>query len=101
MIFIEDKLHINPIKFPKNFTKSEQIYTISLISRGTNQTYQFEAADEGTFKDYYVFSIDFSGCKNGEFEYSIGENKGLIQIGEIKHTAEEYKKDEVFIEYRN
>lgn len=102
MLFIDNKSSEISLKIPKNNSNLLSSYTMELKSQATNQSYSFSGlTDASTLTDYYTFSIDFSGVKNGEYEYKIGEDKGLIQIGKISHTNTSYNKEETFIEYKS
>lgn len=101
MLFIDNKTSQISVKMPKNNSDLLSSYTLELKSQATNQSYSFSGlTDASGYTDYYTFSINFSDVKNGEYEYRIGKDKGLIQIGKISHTHTSYKKDNTFIEYK-
>lgn len=100
MIFIDNKTTPISLKIPKNNSEFKENYTMELQSQATNQKYTFSGlTDASGLTDYYSFTIDFNSVKNGEYEYKIGEDKGLIQIGKISHTISAYTKDNTYIEY--
>lgn len=101
MIFIDNKSSEVSLKIPKNNSNFVSSYTMVLKSQATNQSYSFSGlTDASGLTDYYTFSINFNEVKKGEYEYSIGEDKGLIQIGKISHTHSAYTKDNTYIEYK-
>lgn len=102
MIFIDDKTSELSIKFPKNNYKFLTGYTLELVSQATNQVYVFTGlTDASGMTDYYTFNIDFSEVDNGEYEYKIGCDRGLIQIGNLAQGYTSYNNaDKTFIEYK-
>ncbi len=100
MVFIDTKSGRIEIKLPKNTANSAETYTLSLKSQATNQQYSFTGlTDTGGFEDYLTFSVNFNKVKTGEYEYSVGVEKGLIQVGKISHTVTAYTEDREYIEY--
>ena len=101
MVFIDTKSGKIQIKIPKNTANSAETYTLFLKSQATNQQYTFSGlTDEGGYEDYLTFSINFNKVKAGEYEYSVGVEKGLVQVGKISHTATSYTETTEYIEYQ-
>ena len=101
MVFIDTKSGKIEVKIPRNTADSAETYTLTLKSQGTNQTYTFSGlTDSGISEDYLTFSVNFNRVKEGEYEYSVGVEKGLIQIGKISHTATAYTDTREYIEYQ-
>lgn len=101
MVFVEDKTLEVELKFPKNNYDFPESYTISLKSQATNQTYEFEAVDIGELRDYYIFKLDLSEVRDGEYEYKIGSDKGVMQIGNRQSAYTGYTDNRTYIEYNS
>lgn len=109
MLFVEDKLQVTDIKVPRNCSDVFENYSFELYSQGTNAKFSFEVEDLSGISDYLVFSIDFSGVPENEYEYvvygladdeklTIG-SKGLIQIGKRTLEYSGYDDNRVYKEY--
>jgi len=49
--------------------------------------------------DYYVFHVDFSDIKDGEYTYIAGSDKGIIRIGDYNEQHVSYTSDNKNIQY--
>lgn len=70
------------VKLPNNLVKSSNPI-LHLKNTETKKEYDIELYDESTSDLWYVSVVDFSGLTNGEYEYEIDGNKGLLRIGEV------------------
>ena len=107
MVFIENKEEIEAF-YPKNTAESSDSYALLLKSLITHEILRFEVEDLGTYSNYYIFKIDFSDVKEGDYEYEIKStegdivyDRGMLRLGKIEHAAEaEYQSENnTYIEY--
>ena len=82
MIIIDNISSQITVKLPNNLVKSSKPI-LHLKNTETKKEYDIELYDESTSDLWYVSVVDFSGLTNGEYEYEIDENKGLLRIGEV------------------
>ena len=82
MVIIDSKLSEITVKFPSNLTKSNKPI-LHLKNTETKKEYDIELYDESTSDLWYVSVVDFSSLTNGEYEYEIDGNRGLLRIGEV------------------
>ena len=97
MIIIESNLFEVTVKLPNNLVKSSKPI-LHLKNTETKKEYDIELEDTSTSELWYVSVIDFSGLTNGEYEYEIDGNKGLLRIGEIM-DKKVYDKEITFKSY--
>ena len=83
MLLVKNKAE-SPITLypPKTTTKSVKEFTLTLHSISSNTDYTFPVDDTGALRDYYEVEVDFSAIPDGEYEYRIGCDRGLLWIGE-------------------
>lgn len=77
---------------PKTVTKSVKELTLRLHSISSNTDYTFPVDDTGALRDYYEVEVDFSAIPDGEYEYRIGCDSGLLIIGEYKEKCKEQNR---------
>ena len=97
MIIIESNLFEVTVKLPNNLVKSSKPI-LHLKNTETKKEYDIELEDTSTSELWYVSVIDFSGLTNGEYEYEIDGNKGLLRIGEVMNKKV-YDKEITFKSY--
>lgn len=97
MIIIDSNLSEITVKFPSNLTKSSKPI-LHLKNTETKKEYDIEFEDTSTSDLWYVSVVDFSGLTNGEYEYEIDGNKGLLRIGEVMNKKV-YDKEITFKSY--
>lgn len=90
----------NTIKIPKNNYNFLESYTLSLKSQATNKRYSFEVEDISGLTDYYTFQVDFSNVQDGEYEYSVSTDRGLVQIGLRTASVSAYTVNKAYKEYK-
>lgn len=100
MLFIDDKKVENLVKIPKNNYNFLEEYVLRLKSQATNKEYSFEVEDLSGLTDYYVFNLDFSTVQDGEYEYSVSTDKGLIQIGPRTSSLSAYTINNTYKQYK-
>ena len=96
MVIIESNLSEITVKIPNNLVKSSGI--LHLKNTETKKEYDIELYDESTSDLWYVSVVDFSGLTNGEYEYEIDGNRGLLRIGEVMNKKV-YDKEITFKSY--
>lgn len=77
---------------PKTTTKSVKELTLRLHSISSNTDYTFPVDDTGALRDYYEVEVDFSAMPDGEYQYTIGQDSGLLVIGDYKEKRKEENK---------
>jgi hypothetical protein len=77
---------------PKTVTKSVKELTLTLHSISSNTDYTFPVDDTGALRDYYEIEVDFSAMPDGEYQYTIGCDSGLLVIGDYKEKRKEQNK---------
>ena len=82
MVIINNISEQITVKLPNNLVKSSNPI-LHLKNTETKKEYDIELYDESTSDLWYVSVVDFSGLTNGEYEYEIDGNKGLLRIGEV------------------
>ena len=97
MIIINNISEQITLKLPSNLTKSSKPI-LHLKNTETKKEYDIELYDESTSDLWYVSVVDFSGFTNGEYEYEIDGNKGLLRIGEVMNKKV-YDKEITFKSY--
>ena len=86
MILIFNKSSQNEIIIPCNLPKpvepvvTLELYPVSITTREYSKIYTFELTDISTSDYFYKFNISFEGVPDGEYEYQIGGDRGLIRI---------------------
>ena len=97
MVIINNISEQITLKLPSNLTKSSKPI-LHLKNTETKKEYDIELYDESTSDLWYVSVVDFSGLTNGEYEYEIDGNKGLLRIGEVMNKKV-YDKEITFKSY--
>ena len=82
MIIIDSNLFEVTVKLPNNLVKSTKPI-LHLKNTETKKEYDIEFEDISTSDLWYVSVVDFSNLANGEYEYEIDSNLGLLRIGEV------------------
>ena len=82
MVIINNISEQITVKLPNNLVKSSKPI-LHLKNTETKKEYDIELYDESTSDLWYVSVVDFSGLTNGEYEYEIDNNLGLLRIGEV------------------
>lgn len=67
------------VKIFNNLSKSENPI-LHMVNTGTKKEYDIEIEDTSTSKMFYSAVINFDGMDEGEFEFEIDGNKGLLRI---------------------
>ena len=86
MILIFNKTSQNEIIIPCNLPKpvepvvTLELYPESITTKEYSKIYTFELTDISTSDYFYKFEISFDNVPDGEYEYQIGEDRGLIRI---------------------
>lgn len=100
MINIKDKNGLREVYFPKMRHLGITECNLVLRSELTLEEYEFFPIDDGCLNDYYIFALDFSDVKDGEYRYTINTvDNGLIRIGEIKADKVQINKKETYIQF--
>ena len=73
--------------------------SITFHSEVTNKDYVFTFNEITDCENYHHFIVDLSGVPEGEYVYSIGNDKGVVRIGDYKVDATTYKHKETHKEY--
>ena len=97
MIIIDNISGQITVKLPNNLVKSSKPI-LHLKNTETKKEYDIELDDESTSDLWYVSVVDFSGLTNGEYEYEIDGNRGLLRIGEVMNKKV-YDKEITFKSY--
>lgn len=92
MVIVKNKKLPTTLCPPKTTTKSVKELTLKLHSISSNTDYTFPVDDTGALRDYYEVDVDFSAIPDGEYEYSIGCDSGLLIIGEYKEKRKEQNR---------
>lgn len=99
MVIIKDYLGDNYRYFPKNKTNSNKNLKLTIKSLITQKSFHFDVTDDGNMRDYYKIDITQIILNEGEYEYDIDGDKGLLIVGDykVKRTTQndEYKKEKV------
>ena len=86
MILIFNKTSQKEIIIPCNLPKpvepvvTLELYPESITTKEYSKIYTFELTDISTSDYFYKFEISFDNVPDGEYEYQIGEDRGLIRI---------------------
>lgn len=86
MILIFNKTSQKEIIIPCNLPKpvepvvTLELYPESITTKEYSKIYTFELNDISTSDYFYKFEISFDNVPDGEYEYQIGEDRGLIRI---------------------
>ena len=97
MVIINNISEQITVKLPNNLVKSSKPI-LHLKNTETKKEYDIELEDTSTSELWYVSVVDFSGLTNGEYEYEIDGNKGLLRIGEVMNKKV-YDKEITFKSY--
>ncbi len=93
MVIISDKSSAPTTIYPMRTTTSTvNELTLRLHSISSNTDYTFPVDDTGALRDYYEIEVDFSAIPDGEYEYSIGQDCGLMWIGEYNEKRQRQNK---------
>lgn len=86
MILIFNKTSQKEIIIPCNLPKpvepvvTLELYPESITTKEYSKIYTFNLTDISTSDYFYKFEISFDNVPDGEYEYQIGEDRGLIRI---------------------
>ena len=86
MILIFNKTSQKEIIIPCNLPKpvepvvTLELYPESITTKEYSKIYTFKLTDISTSDYFYKFEISFDNVPDGEYEYQIGEDRGLIRI---------------------
>ena len=86
MILIFNKTSQKEIIIPCNLPKpvepvvTLELYPESITTKEYSKIYTFELTDISTSDYFYKFEVSFDNVPDGEYEYQIGEDRGLIRI---------------------
>ena len=72
---------------------------LTLHSEVTNKDYNFTFNEIPDCKDYHHLIVDLIGVPDGEYVYTIGEDRGVVRIGDYKVDSTAYKHKEIHKEY--
>ena len=97
MVIIDNISEQITVKIPNNLVKSSKPI-LHLKNTETKKEYDIELYDESTSDLWYVSVVDFSGLTNGEYEYEIDGNRGILRIGEVMNKKI-YDKEITFKSY--
>ena len=92
MVIVKNKKLPITLYPPKTTTKSVKEFTLTLHSISSNSDFSFPVVDTGNWRDYYEIEVDFSAIPDGEYEYTIGCDSGLLIIGEYKEKRQEQNR---------
>ena len=94
MLIVKNKAESpTTLYIPKTVTKSVKELTLKLHSISSNTDYTFPVNNENMeLRDYYQVTVDFSLMQDGEYEYRIGCDSGLLIIGEYKEKRKEQNR---------
>ena len=86
MILIFNKTSQKEIIIPCNLPKpvepvvTLELYPESITTKEYSKIYTFELTDISTSDYFYKFEVSFDNVPDGEYEYQIGEDRGLIRL---------------------
>ena len=92
MVIVKNKKLPVTLYPPKTVTKSVNEFTLTLHSISSNSDYTFPVDDTGALRDYYEVVVDFSAIPDGEYEYMIGCDSGLLIIGDYNEKRKQENK---------
>lgn len=93
MILVKNKADSPTTLYPpKTVTKSAKELTLTLHSISSGQDFTFPVTDTGNWRDYYEVDVDFRLMQDGEYEYRIGCDSGLLVIGDYKEKRKQENK---------
>jgi len=81
MIIIDKNIE-NTVKIPVNTGKTEGQHTLTLYSTVNKKTVNIIFTDTSLSPFFYVFNYTFSDFADGEYEYEVEGNNGIMRIGE-------------------
>lgn len=92
MIQIKDKYQESTIKIPKNADYSGE-FVFRVYSPVSQTIDDYDVEDNGTSRNFYVFSIDFSNLPDGEFNWTLIQDEdtvatGILQVGDGEETVQ-------------
>lgn len=77
----------------------EQANSITFHSEVTNKDYTHSVTEIGDVSNYHHFLVNLYGIPEGEYVYTIGEDKGVVRIGNYKALQKDYRHKETHKEY--
>ena len=86
MILIFNKTSQKEIIIPCNLPKpvetvvTLELYPESITTKEYSKKYSFSLTDNSTSDYFYKFEVSFDNVPDGEYEYQIGEERGLIRL---------------------
>lgn len=94
MVLVKNKAESpTTIYLPKTVTKSVKELTLRLHSISSNSDYSFPVDNENMeLRDYYQVTVDLSAMPDGEYQYTIGCDSGLLVIGDYKEKRKQENK---------
>lgn len=93
MVIISDNSSAPTTIYPMRTTTSTvKELTLRLHSISSNTDYTFPVDDTWALRDYYEIEVDFSAIPDGEYEYSIGQDSGLLIVGDYKEKRQEQNR---------
>lgn len=92
MVIVKNKKLPVTIYPPKTTTRSAKELLLTLHSISSNSDFTFPVTDTGKWRDYYEVDVDFRLTQDGEYEYRIGCDNGLLVIGDYKEKRKQENK---------
>lgn len=85
--------------FPKN-SNSDALVDLYLKGTTSNEEYCFEnLKDIGLMGNYYQLEVDLSDVKDGEYEYRLPNEIGLMMIGNLNNNNKQFVSETKIKEY--
>lgn len=78
------------IKFPKHFNQTAD--EIQFINEMTGEINTLEVEDLSVDPRYYEFDFSNLVLKSGTYKYVIGQDLGLMQVGDYIRQTQEYNE---------
>lgn len=93
MIYFKNEI----LRFPKHFQQSttKMVITNDL----TGDVYEYNLEDKSDDDRYYEFDFTDIELKNGTYTYRMGDEVGLIQVGDYVETTNTYDKKNINVVY--
>lgn len=88
------------VYFPKN-SNTDALVDLYLKNCLTNEEYCFEGLkDIGLMGNYYQLEVDLSSVEDGEFEYRLPNEIGLLRLGNLRPDKISYEAEKTIKEYK-
>lgn len=79
MVLVVDKTQPQTIYLPKNFSVYEYQFDFEVYSLVSNFRYLYSGIiDQGTYNNWYCFTLDFSDLPSGEYQYKLRPKANLL-----------------------